>query len=354
MTRQSLQILQTDLGAIFSESLPVPLSFGTEMTLKTALAEGWVICDRSHGGLIRLAGADRLRFLHNQTTNQIQTLKPGTGCETVYVTSTGRTLDLATVWATEEELLIWVSPQRRQPLLDWMDRYIFPLDKVELSDISDQYAIFTLMGEQADATLSKLGLSPLLDLPAHTHQVFTLGDITYRVALGSGLMTPGLTLIIPMEQAALVWKYWIDQGALPIGDRDWEALRIQQGRPVPDHELTEDYNPLEAGLWKAISFNKGCYIGQETIARLNTYQGVKQRLWGLKLNKLVDNGALLTIDGNKIGVLTSCCETEQGIFGLGYIKTKAGGEGLMVQAGDAIAEVVAVPFLRHSYPLTSQ
>lgn len=58
--------------------------------------------------------------------------------------------------------------------------------------------------------------------------------------------------------------------AVPLGDRVWEQLRIQQGRPAPDQELTEDYNPLEAGLWQTISFEKGCYIGQETIARLNT------------------------------------------------------------------------------------
>jgi folate-binding protein YgfZ len=177
----------------------------------------------------------------------------------------------------------------------------------------------------------------------------TLGEVTGRIAIGSGLAIAGFTLLIPIAQALSVWQYWIGQGALPIGDRDWDALRIQQGRPASDQELTEDYNPLEAGLWRAISFTKGCYIGQETIARLNTYQGVKQRLWGLKLDKAAPRDTILTLAGDKVGIVTSCCETEQGIFGLGYIKTKAGGAGLTLQAGDASAEAIAAPFLSHDY-----
>lgn len=351
MVIQSLQDLQTSLGATFWDHSTIPLSFGTQPQITTALAQGMVICDRSHWGLIRMTGSDRLRFLHNQTTNNIQALKAGTGCETVFVTSTGRTLELATVWATEAELLIWVSPQRRQPLLDWMDRYIFPMDKVELSDLSDQYAIFTLMGEQTPAYLTHLGLAQLLEQPKNTHQEMTLGEVSGRIANSSGLAIPGFTALIPIAQAALAWKDWIEQGALPIGDRDWETLRIQQGRPLADRELTEDYNPLEAGLWQAISFNKGCYIGQETITRLNTYKGVKQQLWGLKLNQWVESGTILSIEADKVGIVTSCSETEQGVFGLGYIKTKAGGAGLTVQAGEATAEVVAVPFLDHDYPV---
>ncbi|HEY9806693.1 MAG TPA: hypothetical protein V6D04_08995, partial [Candidatus Obscuribacterales bacterium] len=132
-----------------------------------------------------------------------------------------------------------------------------------------------------------------------------------------------------------------------LGDRVWEQLRIQQGRPVPDHELTEDYNPLEAGLWQTISFNKGCYIGQETIARLDTYKGVKQQLWGIQLDTPVPAGSSITLGDDKVGVLTSSIPLGQQAFGLGYIKTKAGGAGLQVQVGTAQGEVVPVPFLTH-------
>ena len=122
-----------------------------------------------------------------------------------------------------------------------------------------------------------------------------------------------------------------------------------QGKPKPNHELTTDYNPLEAGLWDAISFDKGCYIGQETIARLNTYKGVKQRLWGIKFASPVNlsESKLITLNGEKVGTITSHCDTPEGIFALGYIRTKAGGEGLKVMVNEVEGEVISLPFVRH-------
>ncbi len=131
-----------------------------------------------------------------------------------------------------------------------------------------------------------------------------------------------------------------------MGDFAWEQLRIEQGRPVPDRELTEDYNAVEACLWQAISINKGCYIGQETIARLDTYKGVKQQIWGIRLTSVVEPGTVITLAEEKVGILTSLTETEQGPFGLGYIRTKAGGAGLKVQVGEGEGELVEVPFLQ--------
>jgi hypothetical protein len=116
---------------------------------------------------------------------------------------------------------------------------------------------------------------------------------------------------------------------------------------MPERELTEDYNPLEAGLWQTISFSKGCYIGQETIARLNTYKGVKQQLWGVRLGAPVQPGSVVTLEGEKVGKLTSFTETERGLFGLAYIRTKAGGVGLKVQVAEVEGEIVDVPFLTH-------
>lgn len=132
-----------------------------------------------------------------------------------------------------------------------------------------------------------------------------------------------------------------------MGDRVWEQLRIEQGRPTPDHELTDDYNPLEAGLWQTISFEKGCYIGQETIARLNTYKGVKQQLWGIRLQAPVEPGTVVMLGEEKVGKLTSFTQTAQGAFGLAYIRTKAGGVGLKVLLGEVEGEIVDVPFLIH-------
>jgi hypothetical protein len=115
-----------------------------------------------------------------------------------------------------------------------------------------------------------------------------------------------------------------------MGETLWQELRIGQGRPAPGQELTEDYNPLEAGLWQTISLSKGCYIGQETIARLHTYRGVKQQLWGVRLTQAAAPDSIVRVGTEKIGRLTSCVATPDGYLGLAYIRTKNVEPGLTV------------------------
>ncbi len=345
---QALQDVLTAAGAIFEDGVVV--SFGNDEAAIASAASGVVVCEVSHWGRIQVSDSDRLRFLHNQTTNDFQSLKPGQGCDTVFVSSTARTIDLVTAYVTEDTVLLLVSPSRRQQLIQWMDKYLFPMDRVQLKDVTDDTATFTLIGPGSDALLDKLGATAIVGQAYANHQVLPIRDkggnqIEVRVAVGSGLALPGYTLIVSADRAAALWGILVEVGAVPMGDRMWERLRIEQGRPVPDRELTDDYNPLEAGLWQTISFNKGCYIGQETIARLNTYKGVKQQLWGIQLEAPAEPGTPVTIGEEKIGKLTSYTETEKGPFGLAYIRTKAGGEGLKVQVGETEGQIVDLPFL---------
>lgn len=347
---QTLQEIQRSAGATFDPAqVQAPASFGNDAAAIQAARQGVALVDLSHWGLLKISDEDRLRFLHNQSTNDFQNLKPGQGCDTVFVTSTARTIDLVTAYVTEEAVLLLVSPNRRQQLLEWLDRYIFPMDRVELADISQDSAMFSLVGPESDTLLTKVGVQLAIAEAYASHQHLTLNDIDVRIARGSGLALPGYTLIVPASDAAKLWQTLTTANATPMGDRVWQQLRIEQGRPLPDYELTEDYNPLEAGLWSTISFEKGCYIGQETIARLNTYKGVKQQLWGVRLPAPVEPGTVITVDGEKVGKLTSCTQTEQGYFGLAYIRTKAGGVGLKVKVGEIEGEVVDVPFLTHEY-----
>lgn len=341
-----LKEIQESTGAVFDDQ-GVILSFGHDHQALAAIEQGVAICDRSHWGLLKITGADRLRYLHNQSTNDFEKLQPGAVCDTVFVTSTARTLDLATTYVTDDAVLVLVSPHRREQLMTWLDRFIFPFDKVELTDISANYAIFSLLGEQSYDLIDKITTDSISSLDTAVNQVITITDIPVRLAQGNGLGITGYTLIMERDQAASIWSKLNSEGAVAFGDRLWSKLRIQQGRPIPDYELTEDYNPLEAGLWQTISFTKGCYIGQETIARLNTYNGVKQRLWGLELTQPVEPQTKITLEGKKIGTITSYTDTPNGYFALGYVRTKAGGEGLEVKVGEASGKLVSVPFINH-------
>ncbi|GAP96076.1 CAF17-like 4Fe-4S cluster assembly/insertion protein YgfZ [Leptolyngbya sp. NIES-2104] len=289
--------------------------------------------DRSHWGRISVTDSDRLNFLHNQTTNTFKLRKPGEGCDTVVLTSTARTIDLVTAYILDDSVLLLVSPEMNGKIISFLDRYIFFADKVKLEDITEQTATFSLLGAKSHEIVKSLGAENLINQPYGTHcEVKGI-----QIAVGNELAIEGYTLI--GDKAIDLKQKLIDSGVTEIDHSTWENLRIEQGRPMPGSELTEDYNPLEAGLWHTISFNKGCYIGQETIARLDTYNGVKQQLWGIKLNQSVEPGAIVKLDDEKVGVMTSVSDS----IGLAYIRTKAGGAGLTVDLG----EVVDLPFLTH-------
>ncbi|AXY67901.1 folate-binding protein YgfZ [Thermosynechococcus sichuanensis E542] len=306
--------------------------------LETVSTSG-AVYDCSHWGRLRLTGGDRLKFLHNQSSNNCLVLQPGQGADTVFLTSTARTLDLATLLVHQEWVDLLVSPQRREFLLQWLDKYIFFGDDVQVSDRTAESYCYRVFGGVAERIAAQFGLEKLAN--PYSHVTISHEGSLLTLAATSGLAIAGLTLWSDRPLSDLLNPY------PQLSDADWEHLRIRQGRPAADAELTEEYNPLEARLGHTISFNKGCYIGQETIARLNTYQGVKQHLWGLELSAAVTPPTPLLLDSEKVGLLTSCTPLENGAFGLGYVRTKVGGTGLGLHTPEGvIVQVVEVPFLR--------
>jgi tRNA-modifying protein YgfZ len=335
-----LAIHHTSQGATFDAPYSaIPVSFGNNVQALEAANSGAMLVDRSHWGQILVSGEDRLRFLHNQSTADFNALKSGSSCNTVFVNSTGRTIDLALALILENEVMLMVSPGKGNTIFQMLDRYIFFADKVTLQETTQ--ACFSLIGPQSTQILATLQA----EIPSGFQQSIDIEGIPVRIVADSGLGLPGYTFFLEAKAAPQIWQKLVALGAIPGGEECWEELRIRQGRPAVDRELTADYNPLEVGLWQTISFTKGCYIGQETIARLNTYKGVKQYLWGIKLEGCAEIGSDLILDNTKVGTLTSC----NGQRGLVYLKSKAGGVGLQVQVGDTTGEIVDIPFISHEY-----
>lgn len=319
----------------------------TDSTTVTTIAEtvttGVAVAERNGWGLIRITGTTRQNFLHNQTSNNFKALQVGRALHTVWLTATARVIDLVTVLADDEAYWMLTSPERRAILLNWMPRFVFFMDNVQFHDDSDKYAVVSLYGPQSAALLTQTGAS--LPEPM-AHAVSTVAGVEgVRILGDSGLALPGYTLFVPQAGREAVLNALTQGGAVVMSAGEWESLRISQGRPAADKELTEDYNPLEVGLWRAVSFSKGCYIGQEIVARLDTYQKLKQQLWGLKLSAPVTANTPLTLDNSDVGIVTSVTMTPDGPFALGFVRTKAGGAGLTLQAGAATAEVVEIPFV---------
>jgi len=215
-----------------TEARQAPTSLTPDDVAAIAAAHDRVaIYDASHWGRLQLTDRDRLTFLHNQTTNDFKALQPGQGCQTIFVTSTARTIDLATAYVLEDAVIVQVSPNRREHLMKWLDRYIFFGDRVQLADITDSTACITILGAESDQLLTQLQVPPLAEKVEAYHQLVELAGVTVRIAVGTNLGLPGYTLILPAEQRDTVWQALLDGGASLLSDRAWEGLRIQQGRP---------------------------------------------------------------------------------------------------------------------------
>ncbi|KAB1207049.1 Aminomethyltransferase [Morella rubra] len=280
-------------------------TFGNDDEALDATDNGVVVVDLSHFGRIRVSGEDRIQFLHNQSTANFECLHEGQGCDTVFVTPTARTIDIAHAW-------------------------IMVMEGLNLGDLVGQ--------------------------PYGAQQHFSVNGMPVTVGVGNVISAEGFSLLMSPAAAGAVWNTILSQGAIPMGSNAWEKLRVLQGgRPAPQKELTNEFNVLEAGLWNSISLNKGCYKGQETISRLITYDGVKQRLWGICLSAPAEPGSSIIVDGKKVGKVTSYASgrKESEHFGLGYIKRQAASEGDAVTIAENITgTVVEVPFLARQRPPT--
>ncbi|WP_017325649.1 folate-binding protein YgfZ [Synechococcus sp. PCC 7336] len=337
--------VQAAAGAIVGEvaGQQVAIGFGNDLAALQAAREGTALLDYSHWTLLEMTGPDRLDYLHNQTTYNIKALQPGSGCETCIVTPTARLIDLVTAYITPESVLLCASPRQDPAVFNCLNR-LLPFSNARLVDVGDRYTPLVLIGPHSSTVLESLGLAPPTDTSQHSHHLIPFGETDIRIAVGCGLALPGHTLLVPTHSAPELWQSLAQAGAIPMGSHTWERLRIEQGRPLPDRELTEDYNPLEAGLWHAVSFDKGCYIGQETIARLDTYNGVKQQLWGIELGDRVEPGTTITYRGDRAGKLTSITPTDTGYRGLAYLRTKVGGVDLEVNLDIVKAKTIAIPY----------
>ena len=231
--------------------------------------------------------------------------------------------------------------------------YIFPADKVDLVDRSGDFAALALVGPGACAVLEAAAV--LEGVPGNGEVVELARGFGYALA-GVGLDVPGVTLLVRRDaEVDMLRALGSMPGVVTINAAESDLLRLLSGRPRAGPDLT-DVNPLEAGLWGCVSFEKGCYIGQETMAKLNRVGGPKKQLWGLRTSSSVLALPLPVPlyaeldDARSVGSLTSCVLTAEGdVVGLGYVRTQSGGDGTRLYTSDGTAiEVVGVPFPRRS------
>ncbi|MEW6754032.1 MAG: aminomethyltransferase family protein [Candidatus Latescibacterota bacterium] len=292
-------------GAVWGEleGHHVPLRFTDPQAEALAARRGAGLRHASHLGRILASGPDHLDFLHRMTTNHLLSVPPGAGAESVFVDSRGRILDLGAFYRTGGQTLIVLSPGAAGPIAAWLDRFVFAED-LALRDVTEQTAMVELAGPQAGRLAHQaLGIDLAAAAP---HQVLDAGEERWLLRCDH-IGAPGLRACGRPEAMAALWTALASAGASPIGEEAWEILRVEEGTPARGRELTEEHNPWEAGLERAVHLAKGCYIGQEVVARLEAYDKVKQRLAGLVLDAgaLPSPGSRLSAGGKEAGIVTS-------------------------------------------------
>ena len=335
-------MFQEDIGMVQSGTLEMPAAvYSTVREEYDALAKGIGLVERSHLGRLKVSGADAIDLLDRLSTNKLNDIRVGEIEGTVLTTNKGRIIDLLFVVRQDDHLLVITGPETRQRVAEWIDFYTF-IEDVEVQDITDSTAMLSVAGRKVKEALPQIS-----DLPLSDAAQLTICGIDALVLHTEMAGIVGYDFIVPAGEAATLREALIDVGAVQVGSHATEILRIGYGVAEYGGELHEDYNPLEAGLKDYISFNKGCYIGQEVVARLNTYDKVQKHLMCLSLEAggAPELPSPLMHDGRQVGTLTSAVEALDGdrTIGLGYVRKAHAQEGARLLMENGV-EVVVVGF----------
>jgi len=286
------------------------------------------LADRSELGRLIGTGPDLLGLLHRLSTGDVSGLQPGEGRATVLTSAKGRIVEWLSVHHLGEGgVLLVAGPHAAARVLSHLKKYTFA-ERTELADVTEDTFAFALVGPRWPESAIAAALPALAPYGVATSAV---AGARVHAARTNGFDADGLLVVGRRDDAGAVRAALlaavasVEGGAIDAAG--FEAWRITRGLPAPGHELTEEHNPLEAGLLDAISFTKGCYVGQEVVARLNTYDRVSRKLVRLTLPAGVPApaaGAVVSHAGSPIGVITSAIVPpgETASVALAYVKTR--------------------------------
>jgi folate-binding protein YgfZ len=297
------------------------------------------LLDRSERGKLALSGAGAAEFLQGQVSNDVEALTEGTGCYAVLLTPKGKMLADLRVLRAADELLLDTERAALQGLFNTVRRAMIGY-QAELHKRTVERGLLSLVGPQATALA---GVPELETAHEHAHVVVNIGGVLAR-AIRTDL---GVDLLCDSAVTEELRQALLEAGAVAVDEATIECLRVEHGRPRYGLELDETVIPQEAGLnERAVSFTKGCYVGQETVARLH-YRGKPNRyLRGLKLSAGEPTGSPLRHGDREVGRLGSVANSPRlGPIALALVRREVSvGEFVSVGEDGTQAEVVELPF----------
>lgn len=360
MTPLPLHEFHQRLGANFGigSEAEVVADYGDVPAEHAALRSAAGVLDLSFRSRLCLTGADRVRFLHGQVTNDVKKLRGGEGCYAAITTAKGKMQSDVNIFGLQDELLLDFEPGLAALVSQRLEKYIVA-DDVQVVDVTPHYGLLSVQGPQAEVVVRATGLFgevPTTQLGFTKTSAAPDGEI--YLMNQPRLAAVGFDLFVPLTALSAVADKLIaaakSMGGRAVGWRALEIARIEAGIPRFGADMDETNLPIECGIEaRAISYQKGCYIGQEVLNRIHSIGHVNRELrrlrLALELKTLPGRGDKLFHGGKEVGHITSAVRSPASncAIALGYVRREANAIGtelvLRSAAGESTAKIVAQP-----------
>jgi folate-binding protein YgfZ len=346
-------------GAVFAEETGwlVPAHFGDAGAEYAQAHDGCALFDVSPRSKVELSGPEASAFLHNLCTNDVNDLALGAGCELFLTTAKARVVAHGYVFHVrlhDSRPALWLDlpPGTSEKVIQHLDHFVIS-EQVEFADRTREFAQLRLAGPRAHATLERALVDDVPPLEELQHMVRTFGtDATCAVRRHDPLGVPGYDVVCLRARVEAVWQLLTRAGAKPAGREAHEVLRVEAGTPVYGADMDENTFAPEAGrTQKAISYAKGCYLGQEPIVMARDRGQINRTLLGLRLSTgPAAHGSPLFREGKDVGRVTSSVQSPRlGPIAMAYLRRGnwEPGTSVEVESGSARqpATVTVLPFV---------
>jgi len=343
---------------VFTERFGVelPAHFGDPEVEYEAVRKAVGLVDTSFRGLLELTGADRLRWLNGQITNDVKDLKAGEGKLAAVLNVKGHILADLAVYGLADSVWIDLNRDRAQIVRETFDRYIVA-DDVVAENAGDRYAHLMVVGREAQRFMAGAAGRAVGDLPVWHHTEAWLHDLRARIIATRWLGWPGYDVIIPSDAAGKAWEVLMDLGRpcslRPVGMTALNVLRVEAGWPWQGVDFDDSNLLMESLTPNHVSFTKGCYLGQEVVIRVEHQGHLNKKLSGLLVagEAVPSAGAGILSGGRKVGTVTSATFSPvlKQVIALGYVRREFSDPGTKLRVlwdeRSAEAEVASLPLV---------
>ncbi len=347
------------LGATMKErdGCLIPASYGDELFEYAAVREsGAGLIDLSSRARFHVSGSEAEQFLNGLITNDVKTLAENRWMPAAFPNVQGRLIGSVRVGRIENGFLIDTEAATREKVFQTIQRFTLAGD-FHLKEVTDQTSLLSVQGKQAAKIISTLFAESVAGMPKDGLAQIKWQQRELTLWRATHTAEDGFDLVVGVEDAQAIWEALVTAGARPVGHDALEVLRIEAGRPRYGQDMDENTVVTEA-LEDSVSYTKGCYVGQEIIARIKYRGHVAKKLTGFAFDRLVSldrEATVRSVDGKDVGRITSTTSSPYlgHTIAMGYVKFDQAAPGTEVNVtstdGEIAAKVSELPFVRGSW-----